>query len=174
MAGREAHAWRGHILSTCAADSVSEHEQIHTAQVPPTTRSDCAHSSIARAYDLTTVGVCMLRRLKAYMEVCCVLAAVLFMVRHCCRLCQSTTKDVACSSRRPRSGHQLAVLLLLGPKKLGRWDARRSRIALCAALCVSWVFHHTQAASACLNVHPHACLRHGTRQRLRGDGCAAA
>ena len=65
------------------------------------------------------------------------------------------------------------MLPLLELKKLDRWDARRPRICTVCRAVRAWVLRRAQAATACLYLHPHACLRHGARQWLLGGECAA-
>jgi hypothetical protein len=65
-----------------------------------------------------------------------VCTAVLFMIRHYCRLWHSATKDSTRSSHCARPGGHMHGCRPLGSGRLGRWDARRQCIALCAAPCV--------------------------------------
>ena len=69
MAGREAHAWRGHSSQCTLRRALPDTSRSILAQVPPMPRSNRAQSSTTRAHGLTTVSVCMLRRIEAYMEV---------------------------------------------------------------------------------------------------------
>ena len=79
--------------------------------------------------------------------------------QHCCRLWHSATHDMACSSRRVRTGRRLPVLPLLGLEQLGRWDIRRRHIASCTAACMhgSSTVHRLRVRVATLT-HTLACV----------------
>ena len=90
-------------------------------------------------------------------------SAVIFMIRHCCRLWHSATEDIACTTWRPLTVQRLAVLPLLEFNKLGRWDARRPRIALCAVPCV-------HGSSAMQRLRLHVCTLTRTLSHATGLG----
>ena len=69
MAGREAHAWRGHSSQRVLRQALPDTSRSILAQVPPMPRSNRAQRGTARAHDHTTVRVRMLRRGVVYMEV---------------------------------------------------------------------------------------------------------
>ena len=96
------------------------------------------------------------------------------MIQHCCRLCHSATHEETGSSRCLQLGVYAQLDRPLRSGRIGSWDARRLRIALCAARCVCGSSSCAQAASACRYVRPRACLCHWAWKRSWGGECAAS
>ena len=127
-------------------------------------------SHSARQHDHATlfarVSVCFAEWKPAW-RLIAVLGGLIHVILHCCRLCHSAAHE----KTGPSWCVQLGVYGYLGRPlqsgQLGRWDARRQRIALCATRttrCVCGSSTTTfsscvQAACACRSVCPHACLR---------------
>jgi len=165
VAGREAHT-RGAAtaLNVRCGERVPVTSRSIFAQVPPMPRSNRAQSSTARVHGHTTVSVCMLRIIEAHMEVHRVHGSLI----HDPALLQAValgyerfdTLLALCAAG--WSHARLSAARKRQARTVGRTPAVHCTV--CRAVCTR-VFHRAHATSACLNLHPHACLRHGVRQQ---------
>ena len=133
VAGQAAHAWRGSSFSTCLPTAFPDTSRSIHAQVRPMPRSAHAQSRTACTHDPATVSVCMLRRIEAYMDAHRVLRGLICDQALLRAVALGYARYKVLLARRARTGRRLAVLPLLGLKKLGRRNAHRRHIAPCTA-----------------------------------------
>ena len=118
-----------------AADGVSRHEQLSSLLRSIRCCAATAPGAAQHTHMIPRRCACAWLADSATTVMLFVRMAVFFMIPHCCRLPHFTTHEKIASSLwlRPDMYEQLGRPL--GSGQLGRWDARRQRIALCAARC---------------------------------------